>query len=225
MSDFFASTPMLLMAILAGYLLGAVPLAYQISRRHGIDIFSTGTGLAGASNVRKHIGRVPAAIVMAGDLAKGALAILVGRFLGIEGPWILLPALAAIAGHWKSVFSGFRGGDGLATLGGITMALFPGYGVISVLVAVLVSLGGQKTRYTSLLSVVFGYLALVMLSIAQYGDMTLAHGCGGLAAVVLARAVIGHWRRRRVAHWDEVGEATEEPGLEPGAETSPSLER
>lgn len=197
------SLPILLAAIIIGYLLGATPVADRISRRRGIDISATGTRLAGAANVLRSVGKVPATMVLSGDLAKGALAVVVGQLLGVSGTWILLPALAAIVGHWRPVFAGFRGGDGFAVFGGVVIALSPGYGVASVAVALLVALGGQKMRYTSLLSVVFGYAALAAMSLSRSGDPAITIGLGGLAAAVLAHASIGHRRRRSEDEWTE----------------------
>lgn len=213
------SAPTLILAMAVGYLLGALPLADQISRRHGVDIFSAGTGLAGASNVRRTVGKFPGAIVLLGDLGKGALAVIAGEFLGVEGVWVILPAAAAIVGHWYSVFSNFRGGDALGTLGGIILASFPLFGLASLVVAFIVSLGGQKMPYTSLLNIIFGYMALVMLNIAYNGDIPLTLGIGGLAAMVLAHAIKGHiGRRHGNDDWDELtdsGGATEQTGFRP----------
>ncbi|MCH8108801.1 MAG: glycerol-3-phosphate acyltransferase [Chloroflexi bacterium] len=181
-----------------------MPLADQISRRHGVDIFSVGTGLAGATNVRRMVGKFPGIIVLLGDLGKGALAVIAAEFLGVEGVWIILPATAAIIGHWFSVFSNFRGGDGMGALGGVIIASFPLFGLASVAVAFIVSLGGQKMPYTSLLSIVFGYMALVMLSIAYNGNIPLTMGVGGLCALVLARAIKGHIERRSETDWDDL---------------------
>ena len=206
MGEFYASVPILLVSILASYLLGALPLADQISRRQGVDIFSAGTGLPGASNVLKCVGKWQAAFVLTGDIAKGALAVLLAQFLGVDGLWTLLPAAAAIVGHWASILSGLRGGDGLATLGGITLALFPAYGVICVAIGGLVALGGQKMPYTSLLSIVSGYAVLATFTFTNYGDAAVTLGTGGLAALVWARASLGHRRRRRGDHWADVGD-------------------
>ena len=208
----WSSTPTLILAMAVGYLLGALPLADQISRRHGVDIFSAGTGLAGATNVRRTVGKLPGMIVLLGDLGKGALAVIAAEFLGVEGVWIILPAAAAIVGHWFSVFSNFRGGDAMGALGGIIIASFPLFGLASVAVAFIVSLGGQKMPYTSLLNIIFGYMALVMLNIAYDGNIPLTLGIGGLCAMVLARAIRGHIERRHGNDWDEYtdsGGATE----------------
>ena len=207
MSELFVSAPTLLTAIIAGYLLGALPLADQISRRHAVDIFTAGTGLAGASNVRRTVGGLPALVVLLGDVGKGALAVIVAERLGVEGPWLLLPVSAAVAGHWKSVFSRLRGGDSLAVLGGATIALFPVFGMISVVVAMVVALGGQRMPYSSLFSIVLGYAILVSLSVASNENTVLAVGVGGVSGLVLAHAILGHCRRRSVDSWEEIEDA------------------
>ena len=206
MGEFFSHAPTLLTAIVVGYLIGALPLAVRVSRRQGIDIFMVGTRLAGASNVLKRVGKVPAFLVLIGDLAKGVLAVVVGRLLGLEGSWVLLPAAAAVFGHWNSVFTGFRGGDGLATLGGVIIGLFPIAGVVSVGLAGVVSLGGQRIPYTSLLSVVVGYGTLATLNVINQDQLALTFGLGGVSAIVLAHAISGHLKRRRDGGWDELSD-------------------
>ena len=198
----------MLPAIIIAYLLGAMPVAVLVSRRGGVDIFSVGTGLAGASNVGRHVGKIPGVAVGVFDLIKGVTALLAANLVGIDDVWIVLPAIAAILGHWKSVFTGFRGGDGLAILGGHMIGMFPFYGAIGVLVGVLVALGGQKMPYTSLLSVVFGYGTTAALVVNSNGDLRMALGLGGLSALVLARAAVGHRRRRDGGvNWDGMDDA------------------
>ena len=127
-----------------------------------------------------------------------------------ESVWILLPATAAIVGHWKSVFTGFRGGDALVTLGGIIIALFPLHGFISVAVAVAIALAAQRLPFSSLLNIVFGYLTLVILNyndVFTPGHPALTLGIGGLCAVVLAYAIRGHMGRRRGGEWEECEDA------------------
>ena len=210
--------PSLLVASLIGYVLGALPIAIYIGKRHGVDLFSVGTGLTGASNVRRHVGNVPGGFVLLGDLGKGALTIIVAKLLGVSGLWLMVPAAASIIGHWRPVFTGFRGGDGMATLGGIIIAVFPVFGLAAVAVSMIISLGGQKMPYSSLLNVVIGYSTLVVLNITYYGDrvMIMTLGIGILSAMVLIYATFGHFRRRRRGGWDELEEtegATEPTSL------------
>ena len=75
MGEFLGGLPTVLIATAGGYLLGSIPLAYLISKRHsGVDIFEVGTGLPGASNVMRNVGKLPAVMVFLGDMAKGALS-------------------------------------------------------------------------------------------------------------------------------------------------------
>ena len=189
----------LIISILVAYFLGSVPIADRISRRRGIDIFSKGTGLAGATNVRKEVGFKSSIIVVAGDTLKGILAILVAQKFGVSGYWIFLPAFAAIAGHWRSVFTNFRGGDGLIVLGGIIVALFDVFGVISITLAMLIGLGGQKLFYSSLMSIVAGNVSLIVLSATFEGPQIfkLAVGTGILSTLVLIHALKGHSKRNK----------------------------
>ena len=206
---FYTTLPVLLLATGIGYLLGALPIADRVSRRRDVDIFSAGTGLAGATNVRRQVGNFPSAIVVLGDFGKGVLAVIVADLLGVDkgSVWILLPAAAAIIGHWKSIFTGFRGGDALVTLGGIIIALFPVTGFISVAIATIVAFSAQRLPFSSLLNVVFGYLALAIFNYFVFdGHTALTLGMGGLCAMVLAYAIRGHVERRRENEWVECEE-------------------
>ena len=193
----------LIIAAGIAYLLGALPLADRVSRRRGVDVFNAGTGLAGSANVRRNVGMVAAGLVVIGDAAKGILAILIAQALGVDGIWIVIPATAAIVGHWKSVFTGFRGGDGLVTLGCITLAVFPIYqgyyeSIVAVVVAVAVALGGQKLPYSSLFCIIAGYAVIVFLFMQNRPEeLVIALTMSGLALVVFGHAVFGHARRRR----------------------------
>ena len=193
----------LILAVVIAYIFGALPLADRVSRRRGVDVFSSGTGLAGATNVRRSVGFIPASLVVLGDAAKGILAILIARALGVDGLWIVIPAAAAIVGHWNSIFTGFKGGDGLVTLGGVTLAVFPIYHgywetIIAVLVAVAVALGGQKLPYSSLFCIIAGYGVIILLFMQnRVEDLDTALAMGLLALVVLGHALVGHAKRRR----------------------------
>ena len=216
-----------LLAVVIGYLLGSLPIAALLSRRAGVDIFEVGTGLPGASNVMRNVGRAPAVLVLLGDMAKGALAVVIAKYLGVDAPLVVLPAGAAVLGHWRSIFTRFRGGDGLATLGGAIVALFPIFGIIAIAVAMIVSLGGQKLPYTSLLGIVFGYATLALLNVAyegqsvdmmgivDEGDVVTALGLGGIAALVLAHALKGHRRRRGATEAEGIDDMRAPDSTEP----------
>ena len=193
----------LILAAVIAYIFGALPLADRVSRRSGVNVFNSGTGLAGATNVRRNVGFIPASLVVLGDAAKGILAILIAQALGVDGLWIVIPAAAAIIGHWNSIFTGFRGGDGLVTLGGVTLAVFPIYQgywetIIAVLVAVAVALGGQKLPYSSLFCIIVGYGVIILLFMQnRVEDLDTAFAMGALALIVFGHALVGHAKRKR----------------------------
>ena len=115
----------LLAAIVVGYLLGSIPLAHLFARRRGIDIFATGSTRAGTANIFWNISRRNGVLVFSGDVIKGFLAIQFASLLGIPESAHILAGGAAVAGHWKSIFTRFRGGDGMVVLIGVTFALTP----------------------------------------------------------------------------------------------------
>jgi glycerol-3-phosphate acyltransferase PlsY len=189
----------LILACLVSYIFGALPFAHRISQRKGIDIFSIGTGLAGASNVMKSVGRWPAIIVLFFDIAKGALAVIVSGMMGVEGPLILLPTSAAIFGHWNSIFTRFKGGDGMAIAGGIAVALFGMIGFFALFVACIVTILTQKLWVTSLTSIIFAYLSLLFLTHLFNKDEDIAVGFTAVVLLILTHAMRGHARRRKIA--------------------------
>ena len=195
MIDFNLAAAVIISTLIA-YLMGALPIAVWISRRRGVDIFNVGTGLPGASNVRRQVGNVPGGLVLVGDMAKGAIAIVAAQLMGVQELWLLLPCFAIVAGHWRPIFTGFRGGDGLAPLGGAILVMFPPFsGFLAVLIGSLVMLGGQKLPYTSLFGLVVAVAVLLLLTASNAQQLPLAVGVGVIASSVLLHASVGHRRR------------------------------
>lgn len=195
MMDFNLAADVIISTLIA-YLMGALPIAVWISRRRGVDIFNVGTGLPGSSNVRRQVGNVPGGLVLIGDMAKGAIAIVAAQRMEVQGLWLLLPCFAMVVGHWRSIFTGFRGGDGLAPLGGAILVMFPLFnGFLAVLIGSLVMLGGQKLPYTSLLGLVVAVGVLLLLTASDTQQLPLAMGVGVIASGVLLHASVGHKRR------------------------------
>ena len=189
----------LLLACLVSYIFGALPFADKISKRKGVDIFQIGTGLAGASNVLKSVGKGSALIVVVFDIAKGALAVSVSAAMGIDGILILVPSFFAIFGHWNSVFTRFKGGDGLAIMGGLAIALFGATAILAMLAAGLVSLLAQKLPFSSLTNIAAGYLTIVGVCVYRGDKVETAVWFGVICLIVLFHALLGHSKRNRSA--------------------------
>lgn len=116
-----------LLWLVAAYLVGATPTSYLAGRlARGLDLRQHGSRNLGATNVYRVLGwgwAIPVGLV---DIAKGFVPVwLFGRWAA--GPaW--LPAVlgvAAVVGHVFSPFVGFKGGKGVATAGGVFLALAP----------------------------------------------------------------------------------------------------
>ena len=102
----------LVASILVGYLLGSIPFAHLAARLKGVDIFETGSTRAGTANLFWNVGRRLALLVFLADVAKGSLAIFIAGLMDINGSWMLAAGAGSILGHWKSIFTNFRGWQG-----------------------------------------------------------------------------------------------------------------
>ena len=114
--------------VVAAYLIGSVSFAVVTSRLFGLpDPHSYGSGNPGATNVLRTGNKAAAALTLAGDGAKGWLAVFLAQTLGpsFGGADWMVPAvaLAVFIGHLFPVFHGFAGGKGVATAAGIVFAL------------------------------------------------------------------------------------------------------
>ena len=110
------------LAVLLGYLLGAIPTAYLAGYmvKH-VDIRQVGDLNMGAANAYRHLGPKTGIIVGLVDVGKGALVILIAQAWNLPAFAILLAGAAAIIGHNWPVFLGFRGGRGEATTIGVLL--------------------------------------------------------------------------------------------------------
>lgn len=113
----------------AGYLLGTLPTADFIARLASsgqVDPRRDGSGNPGAANVGSLLGSKAGALVMAGDTAKATAATVVGRGLaGAAGANVA--GAAAVVGHCYPVWTGFKGGKGIAASFGQMLGTFPAY--------------------------------------------------------------------------------------------------
>lgn len=184
------------LAALAGYLLGALPFAYGVSKTRGINIFRVGSGQAGTTNVFRSVGARYAAIVFFGDVSKGALSIMVASWIGVTGVWLLVPALATTMGHWNSIFTGFKGGDGVATGVGIALVLAPFAVAIPMVIAAVVLWRRHGSAHPTLWGGIVGYVVFLALAQSSWIDVDLGVvlGITVICGAILMHSVIYHRR-------------------------------
>ncbi len=129
--------------VIVCFALGSIPFAVIAMIGSGIDIRNVGSGNPGFNNVLR-VSKPRAAIALAGDMGKGALALLLAR-PAVTARWELwLLAFAAILGHCYSPFLKFKGGKGVATSGGVMLVLDWRFAVISLAYFVVARLMGSK---------------------------------------------------------------------------------
>ena len=141
-----------LAGLVIAYLAGSIPFAYLAGRLfRGIDLREHGSGNLGATNVFRVMGWKIASLVMVLDMAKGALPVLLlpPNFAPSHSDlWAIGFGVAAIVGHVRSVFLLWKGGGkGVATAGGVFLALAPVASLISIAVfAIVVSIAARGSR-------------------------------------------------------------------------------
>lgn len=153
--------------LLTAYFLGSIPFSFLVARAFaGKDVRREGSGNVGATNVARTAGKMAGVLALLGDLAKGAIVVLIARWMVGRpdwpfgpGPqpwqsremWIALAGLVAILGHMFPVWLRFHGGKGVATAAGVVLALDPRVFAAAVLVFAIVVL---LSRMVSLASIV-----------------------------------------------------------------------
>ena len=173
-----------LLAVLAAYLMGAIPFAQLLSKRRGIDLRRVGSGNVGATNVLRTLGVRPAVLAMMLDAVKGTVAVLIAQRLtnGVAAP--VAAGLASMIGHVYPVWLRFRGGKGVATAAGAFAVLTPVAAAVAVGVFLLTV---AVTRFISVGSMVAA-LTLAAWAIASDAPTIVAIG----AAIGAALVIVGH---------------------------------
>ncbi len=159
------SAPYYAMALAFGYLLGSIPFGLVFTRMAGLgDIRSVGSGNIGATNVLRTGNRWVAAATLFADGAKGAVAVLIARYVAGD-TMAVLAGTAAFVGHIFPVWLGFKGGKGVATFLGLTLALsFP----IGLAACATWLVTAAVTRISSLSALVAAALAPAYFWYADY---------------------------------------------------------
>jgi glycerol-3-phosphate acyltransferase PlsY len=155
------NTPMLVTAvfIIFSYLIGSISSAVLVCRGLGLgDPRQGGSGNPGATNVLRLGGKKAAVIVLACDLLKGTIPVILAKIFGISAIEIGVVAVAAVLGHMYPVFFKFHGGKGVATALGALLGI---YWLVALLVIVTWLIVAKLFKYSSL-------AALVAITLAPF---------------------------------------------------------
>lgn len=174
-----------LLIALIGYLLGSLPLGLIAGRLvRGVDIRDYGSGKTGFTNALRVLGPRVSLPVLVGDVAKGALAVLIARLLSDNAYVQTVGGLAAVIGHDWPVFARFRGGRGVSTFVGVLLGMNPLVVLALVPVGVAITV---VTRYMSVMSISSAVLAaVVLIGLAAADVLPAAYAVyASLAAVMI----------------------------------------
>jgi len=170
------------LALLLCYVVGSFPSAWIAGKLGGVDLRAHGSGNLGATNVLRVLGPRLGVTVLLADIAKGALPVLfLAPLTGSAGQTLslleILCGAAAILGHSRPVFLGFRkGGKGVATACGVFLAVAPIYTMLAIVTFAIV-VGAS------------GIVSLASLSAAAAFPIYLAAGNGFLSFILPVGAV------------------------------------
>jgi len=163
--------PKVLLLVAFAYLLGSVPSGWLVMKVYrNQDVRKLGSGNIGAANVFRAGGPGAFAATLIADGLKGFIPVMLGIVLGLGDQELALAAigLAAVLGHTWPLYLGFRGGKGVATSGGVLLALAPVALVIAGLSWFLVVRLTRLASLSSLIAVAVGFLSLIALHFAGW---------------------------------------------------------
>jgi acyl phosphate:glycerol-3-phosphate acyltransferase len=171
------------------YLIGSVPFGVILTRLAGAgDVRRIGSGNIGATNVLRTGRKGLALATLAFDMLKGALpAWLAYRYLGPD--MAVVAGLGAVLGHCFPVWLKFRGGKGVATAGGVVLALTPIVAAIAIGIFVLVVLATRYVSLASMLGAIAAAPGAYLLGYVQAAELYL------LLALIIVLKHAGNIRR------------------------------
>ncbi|HET6510715.1 MAG TPA: glycerol-3-phosphate acyltransferase [Candidatus Kapabacteria bacterium] len=187
-----------LFAILAGYLIGSIPFAYIFAKwRTGKDLRNEGSGNIGTLNSYEVTGsRTVGVLTLIFDVLKGVVPTWLAMLYFSDA--VVLPlAVALVVGHCFPIWLKFKGGRGLATAAGITLAvnwlLLPlwllGFG-IGVLMKRQVHVGAVSACiFTAVSLMVIPYNLLNWFSVLDVPVNEIRNGAWLILFVILLRHI------------------------------------
>jgi glycerol-3-phosphate acyltransferase PlsY len=157
LGDFSLTWPFLAAAVLA-FLLGSIPFGLVLTRLAGYgDIRAIGSGNIGATNVLRTGNKMLALLTVVLDCGKGAVAVLVGVQFGPD--MAVIAGAAVFLGHLFPPWLGFKGGKGVATAGGVLLAIAWPVGLLTAAAWLIVAFA---LRYSSLAALVACAVAILL---------------------------------------------------------------
>lgn len=159
------------LCVLGGYCFGLFETGAIIAKKNNVDLRKEGSGNIGTTNSLRVMGVKAGAITLLGDVLKCIIAMLLamfifrGMFPSPDNGYRLLmiyAGIGAILGHDYPFYHHFKGGKGVACVGGMIIAFSPVMALVALAFFVLIV---YLTRYVSLGSMLAEILAAVLVAV------------------------------------------------------------
>ncbi|MFY0596921.1 MAG: glycerol-3-phosphate 1-O-acyltransferase PlsY [Cognatishimia sp.] len=152
---------------LVGYFFGSIPFGIVITRVFGLgDLRQIGSGNIGTTNVLRTGSKPAAAATLILDGGKGAIAVLVARWLANEDA-AQIAGLLAFLGHCFPIWLKFKGGKGVATFLGLMLALAWPVGIACCLTWLATALLGRISSLSALVAASSSTFWILILGFGQ----------------------------------------------------------
>ena len=140
------------LVILFAYLIGSIPFGIIISKIMGLgNLRNIGSGNIGATNVLRTGNKLAAILTLIFDLLKGAISVIITYYI-FNDTTAKIAALSSFLGHCFPIWLKFKGGKGVATFIGISLALYWPAGILICLTWVLTAFLSRISSLSALIS-------------------------------------------------------------------------
>ena len=164
----------IIILLILSYLTGAFPSAVWYGRTfYNVDVREYGSGNAGATNTFRVLGKNAGIPVLFMDVFKGWLSvnyIFLINSSNVFSPELLFEnqlafGIAAVIGHLFPIYTGFRGGKGIATMLGLLIGLQPYAAFFSLIIFVIIFFIFRYVSLASMIaSIALPFFVMIILS-------------------------------------------------------------
>jgi acyl phosphate:glycerol-3-phosphate acyltransferase len=203
----------------AAFFFAAVPWGLVLGKwLKGVDVRQTGSGATGTTNSLRVLGWKIALAIFLLDFGKGVLPVVLARWWDLPDWAVAIAAIAATAGHCWSPYIRMKGGKGMATGGGASVAMFPWLVLFLLFVIAVVWL----TRYVSLASILTALIGPAVVVILALMDRVPGWWATGIVGIGLIIVIQHRSNIKRLLNGTEnkFGQRTSQPP--PAAPSTPN---
>lgn len=132
--------------LVIGYGCGLLQTGVIVSKLSGTDIRKHGSGNSGTTNALRVLGFKAGLIVFIGDFCKSLIPCLIVRFILRDSYpdtyllYVLYIGMGAVLGHIFPFYLNFKGGKGIATIGGLYVSLLQPIMIVVLLAAFIATI-------------------------------------------------------------------------------------